>query len=284
MKKIAYLGIPGTYSHLAANEYYKNNDIELIGCKSFKDIFTAVTENVVDYGIVPVENSLAGSVYDNYDLLYEHTVQVIGETFLHINLNLLGIESSMPEEVRLEHIRKVVSQYKALEQVEQFLSLYPAMQKEFHGDTAGAAKFVADQKDPFTAAVASRETAKLYGLTIIKENIHDNADNYTRFLIIANTPENKIKANRCSLIFTLPHTPGSLYEALKVLAEQNLNLLKIESRPIAGKPFEYIFYVDVEWKNRPITEIESGIESFRTKTQSLKILGFYEAGSIPSNL
>jgi prephenate dehydratase len=277
--KAAYLGIPGSYSHLAVLEHF-GKKAEYVGAKNFRDIFAKVEKGEADYGIIPVENSLAGSVYDNYDLLHEHKVSVVGEHFLKINLQLLGIESAMPPEVRVEHLAKVVSHYKALEQSEGFFLKYPWIKKEVFSDTANAAKFVADQKDPLMAAIASKETAEIYGLKTIMENVHDNPHNYTRFLIIGKK-ENPIKgSNKCSIIFTVLHEAGSLVRALKVLSENGINLIKIESRPIHGKPFEYLFYVDFGWPKEKESHIDRILEEFKNNTQTLKVLGFYKAGTI----
>ncbi len=283
MKTVAYLGIPGTYSHLAAQHYFQDNEIEinLIGMKQFRDIFAAIDAEKVPYGLIPVENSLAGSVYDNYDLLSQYPVSVIGEHYLKIDLQLLGTKSKMPRETRIAHISKVVSHYKALEQCEEYLNQHPWMQKEVQGDTAGAAKFVADQKDPFLAALASRETAEIYGLDLIEENVHDNPHNYTRFLVIAKHPEERAMANKCSIIFTLTHAPGSLYTALQVLSTAAVNLVKIESRPIPGRPFEYTFYVDFDWKDQSIDQIRTLLTEFQNNTSEMKILGYYQSGLIP---
>ncbi len=280
MKKVAYLGIAGSYSYLAALEYFKNEEIDLIGAKNFRNIFDLVEKGEADYGLIPVENSLAGSVYDNYDLLYEHDIAVVGEHYLKIDLHLLGTESEMPHEVRLQHLSKVVSHYKALEQSETFFTEHTWIQKEIYTDTAGAAKFVADQKDPLLAAIASRETAGIYGLKVIKESVHDNPHNYTRFLIIGNK-QNKVKGtDKCSIIFTVLHLPGSLVMALRILSDSKLNLVKIESRPIHGKPFEYLFYVDFSWSPEQADDIEKIMETLKENTQSVKILGYYKSGSM----
>ena len=277
--KIAYLGIPGSYSHLAVLEHF-GKKAEFLGAKNFRTIFELVEKGSADFGIIPVENSLAGSVYDNYDLLSGHDVSVVGEHFLKIDLHLLGVESAMPPDIRVEHLAKVVSHYKALEQSEGFFTKHPWIKKEPYTDTANAAKFVADQKDPLMAAIASKETAKIYGLKTIMENVHDNPHNYTRFLIIGKKQNEIIGSNKCSIIFTVLHEPGSLVKALKVLSDNALNLVKIESRPIHGKPFEYLFYVDFGWSSEKENEVESILEQFRNSTQTLKVLGFYEAGKI----
>lgn len=280
MKKIAYLGIPGSYSHLAALEYFKDKEIDLIGAKNFRKIFDLVEKGEADYGLVPVENSLAGSVYDNYDLLYEHDIAVVGEHYLKIDLHLLGTESEMPHEVRLQHLSKVVSHYKALEQSEAFFTEHTWIQKEIYTDTAGAAKFVADQKDPLLAAIASKETAAIYGLKVIKESVHDNPHNYTRFLIIGQKQNSVKGTDKCSIIFTVLHLPGSLVMALRILSDSKLNLVKIESRPIHGKPFEYLFYVDFSWSPEQADEIENIMETLKENTQSVKILGYFKSGSM----
>lgn len=281
MSTIAYLGIPGSYSYLAARNYFPGREQNLKGMKRFIDIFTAIESGEAAYGLVPVENSLAGSVYDNYDLLYQHPVAVIGEHYLKIDLHLLGTHSQMPRETRIQHISKVVSHYKALEQCEDYLMDHPWMKTEIVSDTAGAAKFVLDQKDPFMAAIASRETAEIYKLDIIEENVHDNPFNYTRFLVIAPKHEAVPTANKCSVIFTVAHTPGSLFEALRTLADSDMNLDKIESRPIAGKPFEYIFYVDFDWKDKTVEDVQNMLKEFQKSTNELKVLGYYQAGTIP---
>ncbi|MCX7996390.1 MAG: prephenate dehydratase [Patescibacteria group bacterium] len=281
MKIVAYLGIPGSYSYLAARRQFAGTGFEFVGASSFRAIFTGIENGNFDYGMIPVENSLAGSVYDNYDLLHQHDVAVVGEQYLKIDLHLLGTKSSMQPATRLEHISKVVSHYKALEQCDRFLANHPWIKSEIHSDTAGAAKFVADQKDPFLAAIASRETAEIYGLDILAENVQDNEFNYTRFLVIAKEPEAAEAPNKCSIIFTVSHKPGSLFAALQALAEGKMNLDKIESRPIAGKPFEYIFYVDFDWNGSSLADVQSILEKFKKSTNSLKVLGFYPGGVIP---
>jgi chorismate mutase/prephenate dehydratase len=283
MKKTAYLGIPGSYSHSAAVEYFGDR-AEYVGAKNFRDIFRMVEAGDVDYGLIPVENSLAGSVYDNYDLLYEHEVTVVGEHFLKVELHLLATHSSMPTEKRLKSLKKVVSHYKALEQCDAFLREHPAMKAEAISDTAGSAKFVADQADPLMAAIASETCAQLYGLDILTRDIQDNKHNYTRFLVIAKQPNGLKDTNKCSIIFTVLHKPGSLVSALRQFSDNEVNLIKIESRPIHGKPFEYIFYVDIGWNAALASKIESIIGGFRAETQDSKILGYYQSGGIEQNL
>lgn len=277
--KVAYLGIPGSYSHLAVLQHF-GKQAQYTGAKDFRSIFRLVEKGEADFGIIPVENSLAGSVYDNYDLLSTHAVSVVGEHYLKIDLQLLGVESAMPPDVRVEHLTKVVSHYKALEQCEGFFSKHPWIKKEVFSDTANAAKFVADQKDPLMAAIASKETADIYGLKTIMSNVHDNPHNYTRFLIIGKDEHAIAGTNKCSIIFTVLHEPGSLVKALKVLSDNAVNLVKIESRPIHGKPFEYLFYVDFGWSPEKEKDIDAILDTFRTSTQTLKVLGFYEAGTI----
>lgn len=280
MKKVVYLGIPGSYSHLAAIQYFKDQKVELVGAKGFRQIFDKVESGEADFGLVPVENSLAGSVYDNYDLLYEHNVSVVGEHYLKIDLHLLGIESEMPHDIRLQHLSKVVSHYKALEQSGQFFVQHDWIQKEIYSDTAGAAKFVSDQKDPLLAAIASKETADIYNLTVIKESVHDNPHNFTRFLIIGKKPNKVVGMDKCSIIFTVLHRPGSLVLALRVLSDNKINLVKIESRPIHGKPFEYLFYVDFSWKKDQDKEIKRIMKELNENTQSVKVLGYYKSGAM----
>ncbi len=281
MVKIAYQGIEGSYSYLAGNKFFSKKG-KFIGTNEFKEIFEKISKQEVDYGVIPIENSLAGSVYENVDFLNKYPVKVCGEIYLKINLFLLGIRSEIPIDLRLKYLRKVYSHPKALEQCKKFFEKYPYLEKIAFSDTARAAKFISETEDISLAAIASKECAKIYNLQILKENIQDFDFNYTRFLIITHEKKYKInkKADKCSLIFVLSHTPGSLYRSLEVFAKNNLNLTKIESRPIPTRPFEYFFFLDFVFKNRKIEEIIDIIKEFSKRVNKLKILGFYEEGKL----
>lgn len=269
--KVVFQGIPGSFSHTAAVNLFGQDHI-FIGVNQFRKIFELVKEKSADRGVVPIENSLAGSVYENYDLLSRFKLPIVGEYYLEIEHNLLGIEKS----VDFKDIKEVYSHPKALEQCITFFEKHPWIEKKLFTDTAGAAKFVADSKDPTKAAIASENAAKLYKLPTLKKNIEDNPFNFTRFLVIASKNPTHAKIDKCSLVFTVKHVPGSLVKALKVFADHTVNLVKIESRPIHGKPFEYLFYVDLEFSSNK-DEMKSVVEEFKLQTQSTTILGYYQS-------
>ena len=270
--KVAFQGIPGSFSHTAAVNIF-GQDNSFIGVNQFRKIFELVKEKKADRGVVPIENSLAGSVHENYDLLSRYKIPIVGEYYLEIEHNLLGIEKSKD----FKKIKEAYSHPKALEQCVTFFENHPWIEKKLFSDTAGAAKFVADSKDVTKAAIASRNASELYGLPILKKNIEDNKFNFTRFLIISCEKKSTQKPNKCSLVFTVKHVPGSLANALRVFAENGVNLVKIESRPIHGKPFEYLFYVDLEFSKDRESKMNSIIEEFKKETQSVMVLGYYQS-------
>ncbi len=293
--KIAYLGIPGSNSYTAAKNFFGEKN-EFVGVKKFEEIYQKILSNEIEYGIVPVENSLAGTIAENYDLLSRYDVNVTGEYYLKFENHLLACHpESRPNrdklhetqskdpvnlDMRLKQITKVYSHPQPLAQCYRFFQEHPWMEGIAYTDTAAAAKYVSEQKDETLAAIGNADAAELYGLEILQRTIaDDNENNFTRFFAISKQKSSEKEIDKCSLIFTLPHVPGSLVHALEVLARHELNLIKIESRPIHGKPFEYNFYVDVKLGEKSVQFTEQTIELFRTKTQSLKILGFYKSGN-----
>ncbi|GBD34491.1 P-protein [bacterium HR35] len=280
IKKIVYQGIPGSFSYLAGIKFFGNKN-KFIGTETFKEIFELIDKNKADFGIIPIENSIAGSIYENYDLLNKYPIKVVGEIYLRIIHNLLAIKlKNISKRKRLKLIKKVYSHPKALEQCNKFFEKHPWIEKVSFSDTAGAAKFVSEQKNPSLGAIASELAAKIYNLDIILRHIEDDKNNYTRFLVITRNNRNMRLNNpdKCSLIFKLPHRPGSLYRALQPFAENKINLTKIESRPIIGKPFEYIFYLDFDFVGKKLNEILKVIKEFKKVAEEVKILGFYSKG------
>lgn len=274
--KIAFQGTKGSYSYLAGIKYFGKNK-NFIGTKTFKDVFNLVSKKHSDFGIIPIENTIAGSIYENYDLLIQHKVFVTGEIYLKIEHNLLGIKSAFKNKSqRIKYIKKVLSHPKALEQCNKFFEKYSWIEKSIFSDTAEAAKYVAESNDISLGAIASKKCAQLYNLEIIKTNIEDNKNNYTRFLIISNFFSKNNLANKSSLVFTLPHKPGKLYEALEIFAKNNINLTKLESRPIIGKPFKYMFFIDFEF-HQQLKDLIKIIKKFKRNTSQIKILGFYQS-------
>lgn len=266
-KTIIHHGIPGSFGYSAATKVFAKNNI-FINAENFEDVFEAVRKNKADFGIIPIENSLAGSIYENYDFLHKYNLNIAAEHNLKIEHHLVGLL-----EQKLTHI---FSHQKAIEQCRKFLKKLPHITSVIHSSTAAAAKCVSEKNDIHFAAIASTDAAKLYNLSVLKKNIEDNPHNFTRFLVISNHQKSLKNADKCSITLVLKHQPGSLHNALKIFAENNLNLTKIESRPIHGKPFEYIFYIDLEFNSKNLPEIRHILNTLKKQSEKLKILGFYK--------
>ncbi len=236
--RVAFQGEPGAYSEAAVMEHF-GAGVTTVPCEAFDDIFAAVTNGDCDYGMIPVENSLAGSIHRNYDLLLKNDLSVVGEHYLYVNHNLIG----MPD-ARLSDIRRVISHPQALAQCEAYLHTLSGVKIESVYDTAGSVKMVRQMGDKSVAAIASRRAADLYEMQILAELIQDNPENLTRFLVISPSPGEPGTDAKTSIVFSLKNTPGSLFKAMSVFALRDIDLTKIESRPLVGKPFEYFFYID----------------------------------------
>lgn len=274
---ITYQGVPGSYSHITATNYFGTGH-NFIGTKAFKEIFENLKQGNADVAVIPVENTLAGTIYENYDYLNSYPIYAIGEYNLKIEHQLLGIHTDDTPEERIKKITKVYSHIKALEQCTHFFDSYLGIEKIVYSDTAGAAQMVAEQKNPSLAAIASNTASNLYKLDVLKANIEDDSENFTRFLVISTKETGIADANKCSLILTISHIPGSLYMALGIFADNKMNLTKIESRPIHGRPFEYVFYVDLEFDSKDLAQVKEVISTeLPTVTQTLKVLGFYKS-------
>jgi len=285
ISKIAYQGIPGSFTYQAAQEYFKDN-VEFIGKNSFREIFSSINSGETEFAVLPIENSLAGSVFESYDLLWENDVNVIGEVFHKVVHNLIALPTGdssgkkLSAESRINGLLKVYSHPKALEQCSRFFDKNPHIEKVLYSDTASAAKMVSEKSDKTLAAIASYEAAKLYGLEILAEHLEDNPHNITRFLVITKDKVREEGANKGSLIFTLPHIPQSLFRAMQILSQEKINVTKIESRPIHGKPFEYVFYVDFEFTENQVDFAKKMIEEFQKLVPSCRMLGFFKAAKL----
>jgi prephenate dehydratase len=238
---VAFQGEPGAYSEQAALEYL-GEETATLPCRAFEDVFEAVTEAHATHGMLPIENSLAGSIHRNYDLLLRNELYIVGEYFLRVSHCLMALPG-----VKLNEIRRVYSHPQALAQCEGSLvrmNLEPVVA----ADTAGSARALHDNKDQHAAALASRRAAQVYGLEVLQDRMEDNPANYTRFLLLACQPfpvdEPEQKRYKTSIVFSLKNQPGVLFKALSVFALRDIDLTKIESRPIPGKPWEYLFYID----------------------------------------
>ncbi len=234
--RLAYQGEPGAYSEAAARLYSPHADT--LPCKTFDEVFDAVLQKRATHGIVPMENSIGGTIHRNYDLLVDHEIPITGE----VELDVVHCLQALPG-TTLQDIKTVYSHPQALAQCEQYLKeLGVAVEAVY--DTAGGAKLVAEQKLKGAAALASRRAAEVFGLEVLQEAVQDFEYNITRFFVIGGA--SPAEANKTTIVFALPSTPGSLFKALSVFALRDINLSKLESRPMRGRPWEYLFYVDIE--------------------------------------
>lgn len=236
--RMAYQGEPGAYSEAAALRF--DAQAELLPCPTFPEVFAAVASGRATHGILPVENSIGGSIHQNYDLLLEHDLPIVGEVQLEITHNLMALPGTT-----LEQLTRIYSHPQALAQCEHFLRSLPHVAVEATYDTAGSAKLVSEQRLEGAGAIASERAAEVFGLEILKAGIQDYSDNITRFLVISRTPVPSEAADKTTIVFSLPNEPGALFKALSVFALRDIDLTKIESRPLRGRPWEYLFYVDI---------------------------------------
>ena len=234
--RIAFQGEPGAYSEAAALTYSAH--AEPMSCKTFDEVFDAVLHKKATHGIVPMENSVGGTIHRNYDLLVDHDIPITGEVELDVAHCLQALPGT-----KIEDITVVYSHPQALAQCERYLKDLGVTVEAIY-DTAGGAKLVAEQKMKGAAALASRRAADVFGLEVLQEAVQDYEYNITRFFVIGGTAA--ADANKTTIVFALPSTPGSLFRALSVFALRDVNLSKLESRPIRGRPWEYLFYVDLE--------------------------------------
>jgi len=277
--RIAFQGERGAFSEKAIDLTFDEEVIPL-PCPSFRDVFNAVLEGKARFGVIPLENSLSGSIHENYDLLLQYPdIKIVGEKKIRVVHNLIGLPGAS-----LEDIEKVYSHPQGLAQCVRFLERYPRWERIPYADTAGAVRYIAELGDRANAAIASAEAARVYRMSVLKESIETNAHNYTRFSVIARDgeiwengewgPGAEGPFDKASLVFSTLDEPGSLFSALKVLADRRLNMKKLESRPIMGKPWEYMFYVDVEVPSDPALFKEC-IEELKGQTDDLRVLGIY---------
>ena len=234
--RVAFQGEPGAYSEQAVFEYF--GEVETVPCESFDAMFDSVASGKSDAALAPIENSLAGSIHQNYDLLLRHSLHITGEYFLRVRHCLIANHG-----VRKEDLKKVISHPQALGQCAGYLRSRGIKAEQVY-DTAGSVKMLKESGARDTAAIASKRAAKLYGMPILEEGIEDNPENYTRFLAVQREPITPQGEAKTSIVFTLKNVPGSLFKAMSVFALRDIDLAKIESRPLAGKPWEYLFYID----------------------------------------
>jgi prephenate dehydratase len=275
-QRVAFQGEHGAFSEEAAVKLL-GPAIELVPNVTFEDMFAAIDRGAADLIMAPLENSLAGSVYRCYDLLLESKLHILAEVILPVSHHLIG-----PPGATIEQVRTVQSHPVALAQCTQFFEKRPNIKRQVAEDTGGSAREVVQAGDPSRAAIASHRAAEIYGGVILQSHLEDHHHNYTRFVLLSPSPSVPRGANKISLVAFLLHRPGALYHALQPLAERGINLVKIESRPIVGHPFEYSFYLDImAAPDAPATQ--SALDALKTHTSELRVFGSYVAAPQPSN-
>jgi len=274
VKKIVIQGGYGAFHEIAANYYFEGEEIEILPRLTFKDVMKSLKKNNADFGIMAIENSLAGSILPNYTLLQDSSMRIIGEIYLRIEQNLVALPGQP-----IEQIQEVYSHPMAILQCQDFFDQYPHIRVIESPDTALSAKDIMDGKLSRTGAIASRQAAEKYGLEIIAAGIETNKKNYTRFLIIGENNHEKsasLPVNKASIHFALAHKIGSLSKILSILSYYEINLTKIQSMPIIGKDWEYQFYIDVEIEDYSM--YQKSLESIKPFTSNMGILGEYQKG------
>jgi prephenate dehydratase len=271
--KVAYQGEPGAYSEQAVLSLFPS--AEPLPCDTVRLVFSRVTSGEAEVGVVPVENSQAGSVNETYDLLlHSNLVKVYGEAVVRVDHALLAVRGA-----RLEGIRRVYSHWQALAQSEEFLASLRVEMHPVH-DTAGAARMIAERDDPEEAAVASIEAGSRFGLKVLAERIQTYPDNFTKFAVIGTGDPGLGPPDKTSLVMAVHDRPGSLLASLQPFADRDVNLTKLESRPRPGAPFEYVFYVDIA-RAADDEAVLAALEQVRSHTSLLKVLGSYPSHPIP---
>ena len=236
--RIAYQGEIGAFSEAAGRRV--NAEAELLPFRTFEEVFGAVEAGPAAYGVLPIENSIGGSIHRNYDLLLEHQLPIVSEVELPVVHQLLAMPGAT-----MAGLRRIYSHPQALAQCERFLRTLTGVEIVATYDTAGSAKLVAGDKLADAAAIASARAGEVFGLVPLAGSIQDYDDNITRFIVVGRRSLDKMPADKTSIVFTLPNEPGSLFKALSVFALREVDLTKLESRPIPGRPWEYLFYVDL---------------------------------------
>lgn len=280
MTTAAYQGEPGAYSEQAAFDFF-GPDVQPVPRQTFDEAFDDVAHGRVDFGVVPVENSLGGSVHRNYDLLMRHNLRIVGEVIVRVRWYLYALPG-----VALSDITRVMSHWQALAQCEHTLTeILPGAEREQVYDTAGSVKMLADERRRDTAAIASRRAHALYGLPILREGIEDDPTNFTRFIVLAReaadapAPESA-GAHKTSIVFATRNQPGSLFRSLAAFALRDIDLTKIESRPLQGSPWEYLFYLDFAG-HADDPACRRALDHLAECTTVLRVLGSYPRATMP---
>ena len=271
--RIAIQGIAGCFHDAAAREYFKDREVDTAPCDTFNDLFDVLRNDASMLGIVAIENTIAGSLLQNHELLRQSDLIIIGEHKKYISHSICALPGQ-----KLDDIVEVNSHPIALRQCEQYLRRHPRMKIVETNDTAGSAKMIADNALTGHAAVCGTLAAQLYGLQVLDSDIQTNKRNFTRFLLVAHpatAAHFRVKPNKASLAFTLPHTQGSLSAVLTIFSFYGMNLTKIQSLPIIGREWEYRFYIDLTFND--VVRYHQSIDAVRPLINDFKSLGEYAA-------
>lgn len=269
-KKIAIQGVHGCFHEQAARLYY-GEDIDVLECLSFEQLFTGLNEGKADAAVMAIENTVSGGLLPNYSLLHKYGKAVKGEVFLRIKQNLMALPGQT-----IDGLREVHSHYMAIAQTREFFKLYPHIKLIESEDTAKSAADIAQSGQKQVGAIASELAARLFGLEILQESIETHKQNFTRFLILDDgltVKEEEI--NKSSICFTIPHRTGRLSQILSVFSFYDLNLTKIQSLPIPGKEWQYFFYVDLKFDN--YNHYREGMNAVQPLMEDIKIMGEYKS-------
>jgi len=266
---VAFQGERGSFSEEAAYKLL-GRKIRVRPCEAFADIFASVVSGRTKYCLAPIENTLAGSIYENYDLLLEHDLHIVGEVNLRIVHNLLAFAGTTRK-----NLKQVYSHPVALAQCNRFFAEHPKVQKIPFYDTAGSVKMLAEKRLPGAAAIASRTAAAVYGARILQAHLEDHHENFTRFLLLSRSASISRRANKVSIVFSTQNLPGALFKCLSVFALRDIDLSKMESRPLRGRPWEYFFYLDFIG-NVKEERCRNALAHLAEVTNFLRVLGCYE--------
>lgn len=266
---VGYQGVSGAFSEQACQNFF-SKDVKAIGYPEFEDVYVALKNGDIDYGVLPIENSSTGAINDNYDLIRKYGFYIVGETAVNVNQCLMGVPGA-----KLEDIEEVYSHPQGLAQSSEFFFEHRKMSPMPYKDTAMAAKYVALEQNKTKAAIASSLACELYGLEMIQEAIQNDKTNKTRFMIVSRDFITPLNSDKVSVLFTLPHEVGSLYNMLQITTLYGVNLEKIESRPIKEENWNYYFYIDFTGNIRE-KKVSKAISELKEKASTFRVLGNYK--------
>ena len=266
--KIGFFGVPGSFCEEAMIKYFGHIE-NANSYDEFEDIFLAVKNDEIKYGVLPIENSSTGAISQVYDFLYKYGFYIVGEECIKINQHLIGIRGTS-----LENIKEVYSHPQGFQQSTEFLRNYSAWKLIPFHSTAESVKLVSDFNDKSKAAIASKRAASIYDLEVIKENINNQSENSTRFIVISKNLETDSTSNKISVVFSLEHKAGTLYKLLRHFAENNINMMKIESRPMEKGAWKYFLYIDFEG-NLESEKVATALKLIEQSSAYFKLIGGY---------